>query len=121
MSKKLFSTEEIKRLQSNPNVATVTCRSIQYTDEFKIRALAEYNRGKSVAKIFSENGLQVEIIGIGRVRGFFERITNETERTEKPKKTMSDEKRIKQLERRVKYLEQENDFLKKIQKSEMVR
>lgn len=116
MCKKLFTAEEIEKLKSNPNVRTVTSRSIQYTDEFKIEALAEYNSGKSARKIFSEHGLPIEILGIVRIRGFIERVSREKEKSEKPKEPQSAEKRIKQLERRITYLEQENDFLKKIQK-----
>jgi len=115
MSKKIFTTEEIKTLKSNPNVAAVTSRTIQYTDEFKIRALEEYNSGKSVKKIFSESGLSVEIIGIDRARGFFQRLSKESEKEAKPQQRQdSYEKRIKKLERRITYLEQENEFLKKI-------
>jgi len=115
MSKKLFNSEEIKILKSNPNVATVTSRSIQYTDEFRIKALEEYNGGKSARKIFSENGLPVEIIGIDRIRGFFQRLSDEERREGKPKARYdSYERQIKKLERRITYLQQENEFLKKI-------
>jgi len=119
MSKKIFTTEEIKILKSNPNVATVTRRAIQYTDEFKIKALEEYNGGKSVKKIFNENGLSVDILGISRMRGFIQRISKETKKEEEtPQKHDSYEQQIKKLERRITYLQQENEFLKKIQKLE---
>jgi len=112
MSKKLFSEEEIELLTANPNVAVVTRRSVGFTDEFKIKALNEYNGGKSARKIFSENGLPVEIIGMSRVNGFLQRISKEPKTPEiRPKQP--DSKRIKSLEKRVLRLQQENEFLKK--------
>lgn len=113
MSNKLFSQNEIEMLERNPNVLRVTRRIIQYTDEFKIRALSEYDNGKSERKIFEENGLPIEIIGMTRIYGFFKRIVmpyKPKERSSEPKSSQ-----IKQLERKIIYLQQENEFLKKIQ------
>lgn len=119
LSNKLFSDEEINILKENPNVVKVTRRTIEFSDEFKIRALAEYNKGKSARKIFTESGLSVESIGINRVRGFIQRISKAQELPKlHAEKYSSMQQYTKKLERRITYLQQENEFLKKIQESE---
>lgn len=113
MSNKLFSNQEMEILRANPNVVKVTRRAVCFTDEFKARALTEYNNGKSARKIFAENGLSIDILGIIRIRGLIERISKEPAK-QKPSGQISYAKQIQKLERRITNLEQENEFLKKI-------
>jgi len=112
MSNKLFSPDEIELLEKNLNVLKLSRRKIQFTDEFKIRALSEYNAGKSARKIFEENGLPVEILGINRVKGFFQKLTMPDNTKPNPCSKPSS-KEIKRLERENLRLQQENEFLKK--------
>ncbi|WP_031263471.1 IS3 family transposase [Sporolactobacillus laevolacticus] len=67
MSKLTFSTKEIKALQKNPNVQRVSDRAITYTDSFKSRFMDEYLAGKLPRQIFTENGFDLEVIGIKRM------------------------------------------------------
>lgn len=67
MSKITFSTKEIKTLQKNPNVQRVSERAITYTDAFKNRFMDEYLAGKLPRKIFTENGFDVDVIGMKRI------------------------------------------------------
>lgn len=39
MSKIIFTMTQINQLEENPNVASISERSIQYTTEFKVRAV----------------------------------------------------------------------------------
>ncbi|MHC1685868.1 MAG: IS3 family transposase [Clostridiaceae bacterium] len=63
MSKILLSNEMIKILSENKWICTVSEKSINYTDEFKIHFIEEYYSGKSARQIFSEAGLDVEMLG----------------------------------------------------------
>lgn len=67
MTKITFSTKEINILQKNPNVHRVSERSITYTDDFKNRFIDEYLTGRFPRQIFTENGFDVDIIGIKRI------------------------------------------------------
>lgn len=58
----------VAELEANPNVLRVTDRHIEYRDEFKQRAVAEYLAGRSRREIFEEAGLDVRAIGMERVR-----------------------------------------------------
>ncbi|WP_277408881.1 HTH domain-containing protein [Lacrimispora xylanisolvens] len=51
-----FSKEEIEILSRNPNVKSVTAKQINYTDEFKMRFLEQYQTGKMPLDIFIEAG-----------------------------------------------------------------
>ena len=55
MRKIIFNEHQQRFLEANPNVASVSERAIQYTPEFKIHAVKEYQTGKDPAQIFSEN------------------------------------------------------------------
>ncbi|GKW47363.1 hypothetical protein [Planococcus sp. NCCP-2050] len=59
MSKIIFSEHQQRILEANPNVASVSNQAIQYTREFKIHAVKEYQKGKGPAQIFSESGFNV--------------------------------------------------------------
>jgi transposase len=68
MSKNLFTEREIKTLSSNPNVKTASLKGITYTDEFKRLFIVENEKGKLPRQIFEENGFDIDIIGIDRIR-----------------------------------------------------
>lgn len=67
MSKIIFSTKEIKKLQNNSNVQRVSERAITYTESFKNRFIDEYLAGKLPRQIFIENGFDVNVIGMKRI------------------------------------------------------
>ena len=51
-------TEPIRRtLLKNPNVAHVTSSQVQFTSDFKLRAVQLNMQGKSPSEIFTENGI----------------------------------------------------------------
>jgi len=67
MSKILFTKEDIINLEKNNNIFRVSERSITYTDAFKRLFIEEYMAGKLPREIFSENGFDINIIGLKRI------------------------------------------------------
>lgn len=134
MSKIIFNEHQIRQLESNPNVASVSDRSIQYTPEFKIRAVNENLTGKGPAQIFEENGFDLNLIGyrkaqssLSRWRTTFKELGEEgflLERRGKgssgrpSNKDISAEKKLEKAEARIKYLEAELELLKKLEELE---
>ncbi|WP_099049187.1 IS3 family transposase [Cytobacillus oceanisediminis] len=129
MSKNIYNELQMKELEKNPNVLRASERSISYSSEFKIKAVAEYKSGKTPSQIFIEQGFDLEMIGkeqpkrcLKRWRETFERFGEEgflTERrgkgsTGRPSsKQLSIEEKLRKAEARIKFLEAENGLLKK--------
>lgn len=63
MSKIIFNEHQRRVLEANPNVKAVFDRTIQYTPEFKVKAVKENLQGKGPAQIFVENGFDLLVIG----------------------------------------------------------
>lgn len=134
MSKIIFNEHQIRQLESNLNVASVSDRAIQYTSEFKIRAVNENLTGKGPAQIFEENGFDLNLIGIGKAqsslkrwRKTFKELGEEGFQLERrgkgssgrpSNKNISAEKKLEKAETRIKYLEAELELLKKLEELE---
>ena len=131
MSKWKFSEEEIVKLRHNIHVKGVSERSIEFTPEFQQRFYLERKKGKRTEEIFREAGIEPEILGEIRLRGFEYRILKKGERgigftdgrklnrkrEKKEKETEAD--RIDQLEHELAYTRQELEFLKKLAAANM--
>lgn len=134
MSKIIFNEHQIRQLELNPNVASVSDRAIQYTPEFKIRSVNENLAGKGPAQIFTENGFDLAIIGLRKAQSSLNRWRNTfkvygeegflVERrgkgsTGRPSNgEVSSEKKLEKAEARIKYLEAELELLKKLEELE---
>jgi hypothetical protein len=122
----IFSNEEVTKLRQNPNVFSCTERSVNYTYEFKKRALELHAEGVYAREIWRRAGFDVS-----KWRGSYCRGTlsdwkqivkkNGIEGLLKPGgiqfdrgPTEIDKDRLKRLELQVKYLEAENSFLAKL-------
>jgi len=130
MSKKLFNEKEIKILTKNKNVSKVSMKAITYSLEFKEKFIAEYSKGKFPRIIFEENGFDIEIIGIERIKtaatrwkksyakdGFLGLKDSRKDYSGRPKsRELTDAEKIVKLEAKIKLLEIENEFLKKLKK-----
>lgn len=68
MSKKTFSSAQIKKLSKNKYVKNITEKGITYTNEFKMHFIAEYEIGKTPRQIFENAGFNIDIVGIERVK-----------------------------------------------------
>lgn len=66
MSKNIYNEFQIKELEKNPNISSVSYRSISYSLEFKMKAVTEYKSGKTPSQIFIEHGFDLEMIGKGQ-------------------------------------------------------
>jgi len=134
MSKIIFNEHQIRQLELNPNVASVSDRSIQYTGDFKVRAVLENQEGKGPSQIFEEAGFDLTAIGRVKAKSALERWrkTYQTYGTEgllterrgksnaggRPKQDDSLERRLAKAEARIKYLTAENELLKKLEELE---
>jgi transposase len=63
MSKRIFSSEEMEQLRTNPNILRVSARSITYTIAFKEHAVAEYEAGATAREIFRRANLDRTLLG----------------------------------------------------------
>jgi len=68
MSKIIFNEHQRRILETNPNVNSVSDRSIQYNPEFKLLAVKENQSGKGPSQIFIENGFDLEMIGTKKAK-----------------------------------------------------
>ncbi|QAS56265.1 IS3-like element ISBsp3 family transposase [Lysinibacillus sphaericus] len=129
MSKIIFNEHQIRQIEANRFVASVSDRSIQYTAEYKIFAVKENLAGKGPVQIFKENGFDLEVIGVEKARSSIKRwrasfkthgeqAFSEERRGKggsgRPKKEhMSAEKKLEKAEARIRLLEAELTLFKK--------
>ena len=66
MSKKIYTKQEIELLERNPNVKSVSSKSITYSPAFKIKAVEQSKNGMTATVIFKEAGLPESLIGEGK-------------------------------------------------------
>lgn len=126
MSKHVFTDEQIKELNNNPYVISVTPKYINYSEEFKELFLKDYNDGMPPIDIFRKYGLDPDTLGEQRGHNFVMRIKRQSQRLDgfkdmrkvnsgRPRtKDVTPEERIAQLNHKIDILKQENDFLKKV-------
>ena len=67
MSLITFTDEQVRTLEKNPYVKTVTNKRITYTDEFKKLFIEQYRLGLYPRDIFSEAGFDVKALGYKRI------------------------------------------------------
>lgn len=132
MSKLIFSIKEINALKKNPNVQRVSERAITYTDSFKDRFMDEYLAGKFPRQIFTENGFDVDVIGMKRIEqsayrwkkayeknGLIGLTDSRKSRTGRPvKRELTPSEVIEKQEARIKLLEGQVELLKKLEVTE---
>ena len=126
MSKHVFTDEQIKELNNNPYVISVTPKYVNYSEEFKKLFLKDYNDGMSPIDIFKKYGLDPDTLGEQRRHNFVKRIKRQSQRLDgfkdmrkvnsgRPRtKDVTPEERIQQLNHKIDILKQENDFLKRV-------
>lgn len=127
MSKHIFTNEEVGRFSKHSCVLRCSSKSIDYTHNFKVRALEQYKQGVSPKEIWRRVGLDtwrpayprecmtrwrriLKKKGFDGLKG-----SSGTNSVGRPKtKGLTDVEKIKHLELQVKYLKTENDFLAKL-------
>ncbi|MFC0301694.1 HTH domain-containing protein [Virgibacillus soli] len=132
MSKKLFTDQEQKLLMKHPYVKAVSEKAITYTDEFKARAIKEYEEGKFPHQIFEDAGFDLEIVGKQRAKSALDRWRTAYQKngvagledtrkysSGRPlKRELSMEEKYARLEAQNALLRAENELLKKIDLAE---
>ena len=117
-----FNEEQIKKLEENPNVLQVLDNKIFYTPDFKLKAIQEYEQGKSARQIFIDAGFNLS--EISTISDYASRIISKwrSARSKNKNNIHSPKKKIKEkqsayqkMAARLEYLEAENEFLKKLQ------
>ena len=127
MSKRIFSEEELSALRNNPNVASCTNRYINFSKEFKLKAvLSYYQEGQSAKSTFKQAGFDLNVIG-NTTPKFRLMAWKKTYKT-KGETGLKVESRgcnggrrskhqandVEYLQAKIAYLEAENDFLRKL-------
>ncbi len=134
MSKIIFTMTQVNQLEENPNVASLSERSIQYMAQFKIKAVRENMEGNGPQQIFTEAGFDLTVIGKRKAQSALirwrqtvrkdgeEGLRNDTRgkvlRGGRPNTDESMERRLAKAEARIKYLTAENELLKKLEQLE---
>ena len=133
MARKQLSPEEIVKLHSSPQVASVTSSKICFTPEFKKTLYDGLSSGKTVRIVLEEHGIDPEILGEQRLKAIVTHLRKYAKRDEgfedlrkyngrrPPKKTREQTlvTRVEQLEHELAYTRQEVEFLKKIRKADL--
>jgi len=128
MDRRTFTSEQIKKLSGNKNVARCGSTSVRYNKNFKVRAVRQYNEeGLTAVGIFESAGFDLNVIGIRkpnklmhqwnkalRVKMDDESTRQDTKRIEVTAKRIRSGREIRTLKAKVAYLEAENSFLAKL-------
>ena len=125
MHRTIYSEDQIKILQTNPNVEKCSAKSITYSKEFKIKAVKDYyEQGQSSNGIFRAAGFDIALIGLGnpksRLRDWRriykalgeEGLAKENRGRSKKKKPRCSYRDIIYLQNKVAHLEAENNILR---------
>ena len=127
-----LSGHEVRQLRENPYVASVSTKTVRFTEEFKKLAYDNKGKGVSVTETLHRCGIDPEILGESRISGFSYQLNRKAktengfadgrrENYRRPPKTGEEtvEQRVKQLENELAYTRQEVEFLKKLQAANM--
>ncbi len=130
MSLRFFTDEQVKRLKENPNIKHVSNKGMTYTDDIKEQFITENEAGKLPREIFEEAGLDIEVIGMDRVKSSAKRWRDQSKRLEgltDTRKAKSGRPRTKELTKdeiierqkaEIEYLKQERAFLLELKRLE---
>ncbi len=127
-----LSWREIEQLKNNPFIASVSTKSVKFTEEFKQLVYENKLKGISVSETLRKCGIDPDILGLSRIKGFAYQLNKKakqngdfsdhrSENYRRPSKTGEEptEQRLRQLENELAYTRQEVEFLKKLQAANM--
>lgn len=133
MSKHLFTEEEVYQLSQNPNVESVTSRTVRFNKNFRKALRQACKNGTKVQDFLKANGIDPEILGETRIRGLLYK-SDSTEEFEHQapfnnrdslqiivpdKSDKSVQERLRALEVKSAYQDQEIEFLKKLLEADL--
>ena len=124
--KHYFTQEQVEHLRANHYVQSVSKSTIRFNEDFKRYFYQQRTSGKNAYQIFSDCGIDPEMLGESRIDGFCYTLNKYAKRAtgfmdnrqnnyHHPSNTVSEthESRIKYLEYELAYTRQEVEFLKK--------
>ena len=130
MSKRIFTSEQLRELRSNKYVRKCSKKSVSFTSDFKILAVSLYKQGLALSEVFRRAGFDLSTIGKETPKACLKRwrklVKNKGEsglsecrgkggNGGRPKiKGLTDADKIERLEVQVAYLKAENAFLAKL-------
>lgn len=121
-----FTDEQVKELEKNSYVKSVTNKYVNYTQEFKEYFYLEYAKGIPANRILENCGFNLKALGKSRVKSLTDRVRMESRRSDGFTDTRKDhsgrcntkklttEQKLERAEQKIKILSQENDFLKRV-------
>jgi transposase len=131
LNRTLFTEENMRRLETNPNVQHVSETNITYTSEFKLAAVRAYQEGETPAEIFIKAGFDLDLIGHKKPKhslkrwrdtyakygesGIKEERRGKGSTGRRPAGVLSAEEELNKARAKIKLLEAEVDFLKKLE------
>lgn len=103
--KSKFTPDQIKKLRESPHVLNVTKTTVSFTNEFKqIFFDQRHSSSLSPEEILFANGIDPEILGSARIRGFVQHVEEQADRDSgfndlraKENKELRDAERLKAL------------------------
>lgn len=125
-----FTDEQVDELSKNPNVKSVSNKSITYKESFKEHYIETYQKGKTTREIFKEAGFDLETLGTDRVDSSGKRWRKQSKRLEGLKDTrkggsgrprtkdLTKDEMIERQKAQIEYLKQERDFLLELKRLE---
>lgn len=125
MTRKRFTDQEKVELQKNPNILKVRDCNATFSPKFKIFAVKENQKGKTAKIIFSEAGINPDILGTDGAKSAIKRWRKKykeegEEGLINPKRakgcgrTRTKPLTLEEAEAKIALLEAENEFLKKL-------
>lgn len=127
-----FTEEQIAALRMNKNVTRITEYSVSFTPEFQQYAYEQKKKGRRLADIFREKGIDPTTLGEKRIRNFSQKLNTSSHQTTgfqdlrntngkqaAQEANISLEEQVKWLRHELEYTRQEVEFLKKLQMANM--
>lgn len=112
MTRRRFTDEEIKLLESNPNTQFVSESMIRFTQEFKDERWHALQNGSSPKTFFKVKGYDLKLLGVVRIYNTADKVTRKkAERTVSQNPSQED---YETLSREFKNLKAEMNALKKL-------
>lgn len=107
------------KYQQNPNIKKVTESNIQFTKEFKLKAIKAYQEGQAADDVFLRAGIDISDFEAGYPRKSIVRWIKTSDDygakyLDKERRGRSPSKKFKTAEEELEYLRAENAFLKKL-------
>ena len=126
MARRMFSSEQVRKMAENPYTLHVSTTQISFTKEFKEEFWHRYQEGDTPRQIMYDLGYDPEVLGRNRLSGIQNVVCKQAvsvegfhEDTKQKNNTDLDggetvQAQLRRMQHQIRYLEQEVMYLKKI-------